>query len=169
VAATFTSQLQDLDQKSPDASNLLRVLAFLDPESIPLEMLIAGAKAIVEAQEPPIRPPVTASLLALIQSPIARQNAITHLQSRCLVAHHTTSQSPTLRIHDLIQLIVLENTKSSELNQELFELAAELVCAAFRKIKEPWWPEWWPQCELFEGCTCGIGDDMKRRRDYMKA
>jgi tetratricopeptide (TPR) repeat protein len=148
VAATFASQLQELDRQCPDASKLLRVIAFFDPESIPLEMLITGARAITEEQEPPTRSPFTASLLALIQSPIARQNAIAQLQARCLVAYHATSQSPTLRMHDLIQLVVLENTRRSRFNEESFELAVELACAAFGKIESPSLPEWWPQCEL---------------------
>jgi hypothetical protein len=116
VAATFASQLQDLDQRCPNTGKLLRVIAFFDPESVPLEMLITGAKAIVEAQQPPTRSPLTESLLGLIQSPIALQNAITQLETRCLLAYHSTSQSPTFRIHDLIQLVVLENTRSSHLN-----------------------------------------------------
>ena len=150
VAATFASQLQDLDRQYPDASKLLRVMAFLDPESIPLEMLITGAKAIctIEAQQPPTRSPLTASLLTLIQSPIALQNAITQLQTRCLVAYHSISQPPAFRIHDLIQLVVLENTRSSGFNEETFELAVNLVCASFGKIEIPESPEWWPQCEL---------------------
>ena len=148
VAATFASQLQDLDQQCPDASILLRVITFLDPESIPLEILITGAKALIEAKQPRPRSRLSSSLLALIQSPIARQDAITHLQNRCLVAYHATSPSPTFRIHDLIQLVVLENTKNSGLAQEMFELAVEFVCAALRKIEGVELPEWWPQCEL---------------------
>jgi hypothetical protein len=144
VAATFTSQLQDLDRHSPDASKLLRVIAFFDPESIPLEMLIAGAKALVEMQQPPTRSLLTTSLLALIQSPVARQNAVTQLQSRCLVTYHAGSQSPTFHIHDLIQLVVLENTKSSGLNQESFEFAVELALAAFSEIGDGSLPELWP-------------------------
>jgi hypothetical protein len=73
VASTFTSQLQDLDRHHPDTSKLLRILAFFDPESIPLEMLITGVNVIVEAREPPTRSALTASLLALIHSPISRQ------------------------------------------------------------------------------------------------
>jgi hypothetical protein len=69
VAATFTSQLQDLNQHWTDAGKLLQVIAFFDPESIPLEMLVAGAKAIVDAQQPPAQSPLTMSLFALIQSP----------------------------------------------------------------------------------------------------
>jgi tetratricopeptide (TPR) repeat protein len=147
VVATFTSQLEDLDQQCPDASKLLRVIAFFDPESIPLEMIITGAKAMVAAQQQSTQSSFTASLLTLIQSPIACRNAIAQLQARCLVAYHATSQSPTLRIHDLIQLVVLENTRSNSLNEESFELAVDLVCAAFWEIEDPESPEWWPQCE----------------------
>jgi tetratricopeptide (TPR) repeat protein len=111
-------------------------------------MLVTGAKAIVEAQEQPTQYPFTTSLLALIRSPIARQNAITQLKTRCLITYHSTSQSPTFRIHDLIQLVVLENTRSSGFDQESFELAVDLVCATFRKLEDPESPELWPQCEL---------------------
>jgi hypothetical protein len=151
VAATFASQLQDLDRHYPDASKLLRLIAFFDPESIPLAMLITGAQAISDTQQPPTRSPLTTPLLALIQSPVARHNVIdviTHLQTRCLVTYHAGSQSPTFHIHDLIQLVVLENTKGSGLDHELFELAVNLMCAAFRQIADPQEPEWWPQCEL---------------------
>jgi tetratricopeptide (TPR) repeat protein len=149
VAATFVSQLQDLARHSPDASNLLRFLVFFDPDYIPLEMLVTGANAILESQQPsPTRSPTSESLLALIQSPVACQNAITHLHIHCLVTYHTGAQSPNFQIHDLVQFVVLEDTKHSGLDQELFELAVELVCAAFRKIEEPKSPEWWPRCEL---------------------
>ena len=148
VTATFASQLQDLDRRFPDASKLLRVIAFFDPESIPLEMLITGAKAIVDTRQPQTRPPLTASLLTLVQSPIARQNVIAHLQNRCLVTFHAGSESPTFHIHDLIQLVVSENTRSSGLEQELFEFAVELVCAAFMQIGDLESHEWWPRCEL---------------------
>jgi hypothetical protein len=42
----------------------------------------------------------------------------------------------------------LENTRSSGLNGESFELAVDLACAAFRKIENPSLLEGWPQCEL---------------------
>jgi len=127
----------------------LRVIAFLDPESIPLEMLITGAKAVIEKQGLPTRSPSTASLLALIQSPVACQNAITQFQARCLVTYISNSRSPTFRMHDLIQLVVLENTRSSRVDEELFDFAVELVCAAFWRIGDPELPARWPQCELF--------------------
>jgi tetratricopeptide (TPR) repeat protein len=51
-------------------------------------------------------------------------------------------------MHDLIQLVILENMRRSDANQELFEFALELAYMAFKVIKKPWCPKWWPQCEL---------------------
>ena len=189
VAATFTCQLRGLGRQHPDASKLLRVLAFFDPEKIPIEMLVAGAKIMrrlpmtpdtnvdrvprtgrslvqkiksvllrrrlpgttSQPNKPdtcPSVPATTASLLALIQSPLDFRNAITQLQSRSLIAYQHNCQPPTLRMHDLIQLVVLENTKSSDAYCEWFEFAVELACNAFKQIGNHYLPEWWPQCEL---------------------
>jgi hypothetical protein len=90
VAATFSSQLQDLEQHCPDASNLVRVLAFLDPEGIPLEMLLTGTNAIVEAQQPPTQSPLAASLIALIHSQAPLHARMPFLTSRTVVWSHIT-------------------------------------------------------------------------------
>ena len=45
VAVTFATQLEELQRQSPDFSNLLKVLSFLDPERIPLNMITKGAEA----------------------------------------------------------------------------------------------------------------------------
>ena len=189
VAATFTCQLRGLERQHPDASKLLRVLAFFDPEKIPIEMLVAGAKSMrrppmtpdtntarvprtgrslmqkiksvllrrrlpgttSQPNKPdpyPYVPPTTASLLALIQSPLDFRNAITQLQSQSLIAYQHNCQPPTLRMHDLIQLVVLEGTKSRGDYYESFEFAVELACNAFKQIGNHYLPEWWPQCEL---------------------
>ena len=190
VAATFACQLEDLDRQCPDASNFLRVLAFLDPESIPLEMLTKGAKLISESQRlplphtgaqvglkrrsfisiiqnkllrrrraiptsqcdeidaPPDMPPTSTALLALIQDPIDLRHTLTHLQDRSLVAIQHNSQSSTLRIHDLVQLVVLETMKGSRAYCESFELAVDLACSAMRQLEVPSFPFFWlPQCE----------------------
>jgi tetratricopeptide (TPR) repeat protein len=46
VGATFTALLDDLERQSPDVTNLLKVLSFFDPESIPLDMITQGANAL---------------------------------------------------------------------------------------------------------------------------
>ena len=189
VAATFACQLEDLDRQCPDASHFLRVLAFLDPESIPLEMLTTGAKLVSESRRPPsphtdaqvglkrqsfisiiqnkllrrgkattisqrvgvdsspVMPPTYMALLALVQNPIALRNALSHLQDRSLVAIQHNSPSSTLRIHDLVQLVVLETMKGSRGYSESFEFAVDLACSALSQIKQLRMPEWWPQCE----------------------
>ena len=190
VAATFACQLEDLDRQWPDASHFLRVLAFLDPESIPLEMLTTGAKLVSDSQRllsphtdapvrlkrpsfisiiqsklrrrrggattplqcdglntPPNMPPTSIALLALLQDPIKLRNALTQLQDRSLVAVQRNSQSSSLRIHDLVQLVVLETMKGSSACCESFELAVELACSALSQTEHPSMPESWPECE----------------------
>ncbi|KZP12197.1 TPR-like protein [Athelia psychrophila] len=46
VLATITAQLQKLDEIDPDAHKLLKTLAFLDPDNIPINILSLGARAI---------------------------------------------------------------------------------------------------------------------------
>jgi tetratricopeptide (TPR) repeat protein len=45
VAVTFGTQLEELEHQSPNFGNLLKVLSFLDPESIPLNMITEGAES----------------------------------------------------------------------------------------------------------------------------
>jgi hypothetical protein len=46
IAVTFVRQLRDLDRHSPAAANLLKIMAYLDTESISLELLTHGATAV---------------------------------------------------------------------------------------------------------------------------
>jgi hypothetical protein len=85
VAATFTSQLEDLARRSLDASNLLWLLAFLDPENLSLDMIIQGAEAVSSGHSlhqitgELSRSLDVTSLLALIRSPIGLPSATTQL------------------------------------------------------------------------------------------
>jgi hypothetical protein len=44
VAAIFENQSNQLNQQSPDVGNLLKLLSFLDPENIPVTMIVDGAR-----------------------------------------------------------------------------------------------------------------------------
>jgi hypothetical protein len=46
VAVTFATQLEELEHLSPGFSNFLKVLSFLDPEGIPLNMITDGAEVL---------------------------------------------------------------------------------------------------------------------------
>ena len=96
---------------------------------------------------PPVMPPTSTALLALIQDPIELPKALTQLQDRSLVAIQHNSQSSTLRIHDLVQLVVLETMKRSRAYSESFEFTVELACSVMSQIEYPWMPESWPRCE----------------------
>ena len=187
IAATFVCQLRDLEIQFQDASNLLKILAYLDPESISLDILQTGAVAISESQlptplstpsvpykkhslfrimknkfrnkrkgkpqaDPPDRTPIVSptmkSLLDLILSPTSLQSAITQLQNRSLVKRRQHNGFSSLWMHDLIQLIVVENTKKSG-GQELFECAVKFICTAFQRVGDPTAPTSWRQCEIY--------------------
>src|SRR5215472_2998001 len=100
-----------------------------------------------ELETTPNTPSHTASLLTLVQSPVDLRETIVQLQSRSLVTCHDSSQTLSFRIHDLIQLVVLETSKKDGSEQECFELAVQLACHAFEQIEDYQSPVCWPQCE----------------------
>jgi tetratricopeptide (TPR) repeat protein len=155
VATTFTSQLEDLTCRSPDASNLLKLLSFLDPESISLDMIIQGAEVVSSGH--PIhqivselsRSPEATSVLALIRSPIGLPSAITQLQNRSLVKRQDDGTTSALYMHDLIQFMVQEDVKKGGGEARWFEFAVELISGALARIEDPQLPQYWAECELF--------------------
>jgi tetratricopeptide (TPR) repeat protein len=156
VAATFTSQLEDLGCRSPDSSNLLKLLSFLDPESISLDMISQGAERVSVKSSilhrvmkklsgsPDITP-----LLSLIQSPTQLPGAITQLQNRSLVKCQAGGTTSTLYMHDLVRYMVQENVKASGGARHWFEFAVQLICGAFACIEDPELPQYWTRCEIF--------------------
>ena len=180
IAATFVCQLRDLEMQFQDASNLLKMLAYLDPESISLDMLQAGAAAISELPLPtslptlsvpykkspllpimrkgepqaipPDKTPIVSSniklLLDLTLSPISLQSAITQLQNRSLVKRRQNDGYSSLWMHDLIQFVIVEDTKKGGGGKELFECAVKIVCNAFQHVEDPTAPACWRQCEV---------------------
>jgi tetratricopeptide (TPR) repeat protein len=152
LAATFASQLDGLERQCPNASNLLKVVSFLDPESISLDMITQGAKVLLskiarkpqrEVDETKLKP-----LLALILSPIELRDAITQLQNWSLVKHQDSIETSVLRIHDLTKIMVLSAMKSGSERQWL-KFAMGLACGAFKRVEDPRSSKCWAQCEMF--------------------
>ncbi|KAF7966513.1 hypothetical protein HWV62_38096, partial [Athelia sp. TMB] len=73
VAAVFNVQLQNLDALSPDASNLLKTVAFYDPESIPINILARGAQNL---KREPVSP--EAVIPAMGQKPSVVRRIVAH-------------------------------------------------------------------------------------------
>jgi hypothetical protein len=164
VAAAFTCQLDDLEQRCPGTSSLLRLLSYYDPENIPVDMIVFGARSLPLSQSAlktgssfpststvfgnlgSLLRKLTAksqesmtslqlkTLLALILSPIELQGAITQLQSRSLIQRLRGTNTSTLRIHDLTRIIVQERSSKSDDEQEWFELSVALCCGAFSRL-----------------------------------
>ena len=107
-----------------------------------------------------------------MRSPISLRTAIIQLQNRSLIASQSHTPLTTLRIHDLIQVIVLENTKKDGTEQEWFQCAVEIACGAFGQIEDLSSPKCWLQCEsrppvsLRRISTVEVA--LKRRRSCME-
>jgi tetratricopeptide (TPR) repeat protein len=162
IAATFAAQLEELKCQSPDFSNLLTVLSFFDPESIPLHMLTDGAEelqsqsasgsnssgTITVNDSAHIASSKLEALIVLICSPVQLQRAIRQLQHLSLVGYESNSDTSVLRIHDLIQSAIQESAQREEMHYGWFHVAAALACNAFRHVEDPSSSRCWAQCEM---------------------
>jgi tetratricopeptide (TPR) repeat protein len=175
VGAAFTAQLDELAQQFPDVINLLKILSFFDPESIPLNMISQGAEALSHSLFPSLVTlsdtpspgkvlsllrqtkreclesvaPQLNTLLPLMLSPIQLQDAITQLQNRSLVRHLRNVDSSILRIHDLTKIMVQASLTNSGTDREWFKIAVELACGAFQLVEDPASYKCWPQSAMF--------------------
>jgi tetratricopeptide (TPR) repeat protein len=93
VATTWDLSFRQVEQASP-AADLLRLCAFLDPDSIPEELLSKGASELG---------PVLASVAA---DPFALNQTINHLLRYSLLRRDPTAK--TLTIHRLVQAVLLD-------------------------------------------------------------
>jgi tetratricopeptide (TPR) repeat protein len=175
VTATFEVLFAELDE---DSSRFLKLLSFLDPERIPLKILIEGAKVLSQLDELPTTssrpthislewsgpiaddpvidtsnsscmPPDFRQLLALILSPIQRKAAVQKLQRLSLVEHLSDHDLSHLRIHDLVHYMIGERAKKEDTYGDWLRSAVSLVCRAFGSVEDPSLPRWWPECEMF--------------------
>jgi hypothetical protein len=141
VTAVFTAQLDGLDSECPDAMNLLKVLSYLDPECIPLNMLTRGADPMSLSQ--------SERLVAFIQSPVELHGAIMQLHNRSLVKHQRGIDASVLRIHNLTNMIVQDKARRRGDGRQWFEFAAGLACGAFQLVEDPKSYNCWVDCEMF--------------------
>ncbi|KAF7983132.1 hypothetical protein HWV62_24101 [Athelia sp. TMB] len=182
VLAAFGILLQDLHKVSPDARNLLSVLAFLDPENIPLDIVARGAERskcrlaeqLASSGSPPedspavrkktAKPPPRKkrkvldpgaknafsqeSLLRLLCSKESLRGAMSYLEEYSL-AQPVYGNSPSLHIHDLIQLVLLKESTRSQLEQECHTFAVTIITSAFETVGDSCTPQSWAECERF--------------------
>jgi hypothetical protein len=134
VAATLALALAQLEPEAPPAAGLLRLLACLAPEPVPLELLLSGASVVSEP-----RPELGAVLATLPGDSMAAGDAVAALRRYSLL---TPAGDGLVLVHRLVQAVTLAQTPA-RLAAEWQNAAAELVEAAIPAGLEPP-PATWP-------------------------
>jgi hypothetical protein len=137
VAATLGLALSRLADKSPAAAGLLRLLAFLAPEPVPLALLLADMQAAGL-----LGPEATATVGPLLGDAVAAGDAITALRRYSLI---TPAGDGLVLVHRLVQAITRTQLTSEEAAQ--WEKAAAALVGAAIPADVPL-PATWSACAV---------------------
>ena len=137
VAATLGLALSRLADEAPAAAGLVRLLAFLAPEPVPLALLLADEQAAGL-----LGPEVAAAVGPLLGDPVAAGDAITALRRYSLVS---PAGDGLVLVHRLVQAITRAQL-SAEAAGQWEQAAAALVEAAVPA--DPRLPAAWPVCAV---------------------
>lgn len=130
VATTWSISFQKIEQEYPAAADLLYVLAFLDPEAIPEEIITRGADA----------------LGFLLKN---RANDPLHMDATIeLLLHYSlirrSSEKNLLSIHHLVQTVLKDRLDRN--TQHIWaERTLRAVTSSFPEVK----PQTWERCQYF--------------------
>ena len=137
VAATLGLALSRLADEAPAAAGLVRLLAFLAPEPVPLALLLAGEQAAGL-----LGPAAAAAVGPLLGDPVAAGDAITALRRYSLVS---PAGDGLVLVHRLVQAITRAQL-TAEAAGQWEQAAAALVEAAVPADAEL--PAAWPVCAV---------------------
>ena len=137
VGATLGLALSRLAEEAPAAAGLVRVLAFLAPEPVPLGLLLAGDQTAGL-----LGPEVAATVGPLLGDPVAAGDAITALRRYSLVS---PAGDGLVLVHRLVQAITRAQLPAEAAGQ-WEQAAAALVEAAIPADAEL--PAAWPVCAV---------------------
>jgi tetratricopeptide (TPR) repeat protein len=163
-----------LKKESLDANNLLKVFSFLDPENIPLEMIVRGVKEWSRSKGEPSRSksntrnetwkkgvtknravnptmslPEFHSLATLITSPIKFQTALQKLQGLSLVERRSSDGHSSVWMHDLIKFIMQDSARQEETYRDWLCSSISFVYCASHLIDDLYSPQSWEEFERF--------------------
>ena len=163
VAATLGLALAELADRAPAALGLLRLLAFLAPESVPLGLLL-GSENQVAGQAGADTPEL---LRPLIGDPVETGDAITALRCYSLAS---PAGDGTVLVHRLVQAVTRASLQARSAAQ-WEQAAATLVEAAIPA--DPEVPAAYPACELLlphaRTALDPAGNGMARIAEYLTA
>ncbi len=137
VAATLGLALSRLAGDAPAAAGLVRLLAFLAPEPVPLALLLADTQAAGL-----LSPEMAAAVGPLLDDPVAAGDTITALRRYSLV---TPAGDGLVLVHRLVQAITRAQLLAESAGQ-WEQAAAALVEAAVPA--DPWLPAAWSACAV---------------------
>lgn len=142
VAQTRDLSLLSLASLKPNSRKILDILAYLDPDSTPMELFTAGSRA----SDCDTRPH-----LAFMADPRRFEDAINGLQRQSLI--RTNDNLSTMSIHRITQQRVLtEHQTNDDLRRVTFEDALFLLTNAqphFTNHVQHWSPELWHPSEPY--------------------
>jgi len=130
VAATWAVSFEQVEQRNPAATDLLRLCAFLDPDGIPEDLLQEGASELGP------------DLQSLVEDAFRWNEAMDLLRSFSLIRRLVESKS--LAMHRLVQ-VVLKDRLDSPTQQQWAERVVRLVNAAFPEVSF----QTWEQCKQY--------------------
>ncbi len=136
VAATLGLALSRLTGQAPDAAGLLRLLAFLAPEPVPLSLLLTSDQAAG------LLSPEAAGIRPLLGDPLAVGDAITALRRYSLLS---TAGHGLVLVHRLV-LTISRTRLTAEATAQWRQAAATLVEAAVPADPEA--PAAWSACTV---------------------
>jgi tetratricopeptide (TPR) repeat protein len=143
VMVTFHLAFEQVKQKRAENLDLLRLLAFLHPDSIPDQLLLQGASEL----SGPLQP--------LATQPLVLYQALADLLSFSLV--HRRADTATLCIHRIVQTILIDDL-AAEQRSQWAEQVVRMVNRVFPEV--PF--DTWDACELYRSqaqrCATLIND-----------
>ena len=134
VATTWTLAFERLQQASPGAVGLLRLLAFCAPEAIPLRLLLQLRPGLTESLGSEVGP----VLVPLLEDPLAADDAVAALRRYSLV---TPAGGGLVSVHRLVQ-VVTTGQMTTELAGAWRRATAAVIEAAIPDNPEE--PANWP-------------------------
>lgn len=124
ITTTWSLSFEKVEQANFAAAELLRLCAFLHPDSIPEEIIIYGATHLGPVLAP------------LVDDPLALDGAIALLRAYGLMRRDSLAR--VLRVHRLVQA-VLQDTMDNQVRRQWVERTVLAVNEALRHIDFPTW------------------------------
>lgn len=125
VYSTLLLSFKTVEQDTPAAADLLRVLAFLTPDDIPEEIVVKGANYL-------------GLHLQQVADPIHFDSAVAVLSKYSLVQRNVNTKS--LSIHRLVQE-VLKDGMGEDIQKQWIERVVRAVNKAFPDVEFASWPD----------------------------